>query len=167
MDDGSTRRPVADKGTAGVIMRPPVLFIAALLLGHGADHLLPLPFHAPGSDLAYWIVGGALVASGLSLVVAGARAFSRAGTPVPTVAPTLALVTTGVHGWTRNPIYIGMFLLYFGIGVAARGIWVLVLALPLAITIQYGVVAREERYLERRFGDAYSDYKSRVRRWLW
>jgi protein-S-isoprenylcysteine O-methyltransferase Ste14 len=75
-------------------------------------------------------------------------------------------VTTGIHGWTRNPIYLGMFLVYGGIGLAAQSPWILILTLPLAITICFGVVAREEAYLERRFGDAYLDYKARVRRWL-
>jgi protein-S-isoprenylcysteine O-methyltransferase Ste14 len=85
---------------------------------------------------------------------------------VPTIEPTRVLVTTGIHGWTRNPIYLGMFLVYGGIGVAAQSTWVLVLTLPLAILIRYGVVVREEAYLERRFRDAYLDYKRRVRRWL-
>ena len=75
-------------------------------------------------------------------------------------------MTTGIHGWTRNPIYLGMFLLYGGIGIAARSPWIVILTLPLAITMRYGVVAREEAYLGRRFGDAYRDYKVRVRRWL-
>lgn len=68
--------------------------------------------------------------------------------------------------WTRNPIYLGMFLVFIGIGVAAQSLWILTLTLPLAIIIRYGVVAREEAYLERRFGGAYRDYKTRVRRWL-
>lgn len=76
------------------------------------------------------------------------------------------LVTTGIHGLSRNPIYVGMFLLYAGIGVAARSPWVLVLAVLLALTMRYGVVAREEAYLERRFGDAYREYKAGVRRRL-
>jgi protein-S-isoprenylcysteine O-methyltransferase Ste14 len=59
-----------------------------------------------------------------------------------------------------------MFLLYGGIGVAAQSPWILILMLPLAITIRYGIVAREEAYLERRFGDTYRDYKARVRRWV-
>jgi protein-S-isoprenylcysteine O-methyltransferase Ste14 len=76
------------------------------------------------------------------------------------------LVTTGIHSWSRNPIYLGLFLVYGGIGVAAGSLWALIVAVPLAITIRYGVVAREEAYLERRFGDAYRDYKAHVRRWL-
>src|SRR5262249_38273297 len=70
-----------------------------------------------------------------------------------------------IHGWTRNPIYLGMFLLYGGIGVAARSPWTLVLTLPLAITIRYGVIAREEAYLERRVGGAHRGENARGHRW--
>ena len=157
---------VTDTGTAGVIARPPLLFLAALLIGFVLDRLLRSPFPVPGIDLVHWIIGGSLLLIGLALAAAGIRNFSRAGTPVRSIKPTRALVTTGVHGWTRNPIYLGLFLLYGGIGVAAQSPWILILTLPLAITIRYGVVAREEAYLERRFGDAYRDYKARVRRWL-
>lgn len=155
-----------DSGTAGVIARPPLLFLAALLIGFVLDRLLRLPFPIPGIDQVTWIVGGSLMLIGFALFGAGIRNFSRAATPVPTNEPTRVLVTTGIHGWTRNPIYLGMFLIYGGIGVAAQNIWILVLTLPLAILIRYGVVAREEAYLERRFGDAYRDYGQRVRRWL-
>ncbi|MGX9574210.1 methyltransferase family protein [Mesorhizobium sp. f-mel] len=151
-----------DNGTAGVIARPPLLFLAAFLIGFVLDRLLRLPFPIPGA----WIIGGSLIVIGFALFAAGIRNFYRAATPVPTNEPTRVLVTTGIHGWTRNPIYLGMFLIYGGIGVAAQNIWILVLTLPLAILIRYGVVAREEAYLERRFGDTYLDYKQSVRRWL-
>jgi protein-S-isoprenylcysteine O-methyltransferase Ste14 len=59
-----------------------------------------------------------------------------------------------------------MFLVDGGIGIAVRSPWTLILTLPLAVTIRYGVVAREEAYLERRFDDGYRTYKARVRRWL-
>jgi protein-S-isoprenylcysteine O-methyltransferase Ste14 len=156
----------ADNGTAGVIARPPVLFLAALLLGFVLDRLLPLPFPDPGGDLVHWIIAGSLILIGLALAAAGIRNFLRARTPVPTNEPTRTLVTTGIHRWTRNPIYLGMFLLYGGIGVAMRSPSILILTLPLAIAIRYGVVAREEAYLERRFGDTYRDYKARARRWV-
>ena len=154
-----------DTTTAGVIARPPLLFLGALLLGLAADHMFPVAF-AVADGRSRWMIAGFLILIGLAVAAAGVRDFSRAGTPVPTNEPTRALVTTGIHGWSRNPIYAGMFLLYGGIAVAARSLWSLVLALPLALTIRYGVVAREEAYLERRFHDAYRDYKSRVRRWL-
>lgn len=155
-----------DTATAGVIGRPPLLFLGALLLGFGADRVLPSVYAIAGDEPILWTVGACLILTGVAFMVAGIRIFQRAATPVPTNQPSRALVTTGVNGWTRNPIYLGMFLIYGGIGIAAHSTWILVLALPLAILIRYGVIAREEVYLERRFGDAYVDYKRRVRRWL-
>lgn len=158
---------VTDTETAGAIARPPLLFLAALLLGVAADHLLPLP--VPRIGLAHWVsasIAGSLILIGTAIFVAGVRNFSSAATPVQGTKPTRALVTTGIHGWSRNPIYLGMFLVYGGIGIAARSPWILVLTLPLALTIRYGVVAREEAYLEQRFADVYRDYKARVRRWV-
>jgi len=155
-----------DTATAGVIARPPLLFLAALLLGFASDRLVPLPFILPGGYLVHGTVAGYLILIGLTLAAAGIRNFSRAATPVPTNEPTRVLVTTGIHSWSRNPIYLGLFLVYGGIGVAADSLWALILTLPLAITIRYGVVAREEAYLERRFGDTYRDYQARVHRWL-
>ena len=164
-----TGQQAIDTGTAGVIARPPLLFLAALLLGFVSDHLLPLPFPVPRIGLVQWIsaiIAGSLILTGIAVFAAGIRNFARAATPVQGTKPTRALATTGIHGWSRNPIYLGMFLVYGGIGIAVRSPWILILALPLAITIRYGVVAREEAYLERRFGDAYREYKARVRRWM-
>jgi protein-S-isoprenylcysteine O-methyltransferase Ste14 len=157
---------VNDSETAGVITRPPLLFLTALLLGLASDHLFPSPFAVPAGDWGRGIIGGALIVIGLTLAATGIRNFARSATPVPTNQPTRALVTAGIHRWTRNPIYLGLFLIYVGLGVAARSPWTLILTLPVALTIRYGVVAREEAYLERRFGDAYRNYKAHVRRWL-
>jgi protein-S-isoprenylcysteine O-methyltransferase Ste14 len=164
MDQAEQR--LTDTGTTGVIARPPLFFLAALLIGFVLDRLLRWPFPVPGIEVVHWIIGGSLILIGLALAGAGIGNFSRAGTPVRSIKPTRALVTTGIHGWTRNPIYLGMFLVYGGLGIGAQSPWILILTLPLAITIRYGVVAREEAYLERRFGDVYRDYKGRVRRWV-
>ena len=150
-----------DTGTAGVVARPPLLFLAALLLGLTLDHLLPLPFPLPRTDL----LRISLILSGIAGFAAGVRNFSTAATPVQGTKPTRALVTTGIHGWSRNPIYLAMFLVYCGIGVAVRSPLILILALPLAIVIRYGVVAREEAYLERRFGVEYGPPRQRTEPW--
>lgn len=161
--------PGSDTETAGVIARPPLLFLGALVLGFVADHLLPLPFPISRSTLAHWIsaiIAAFMIVVGLALATAGIRNFAQAETPVPGNQPVRTLVATGIHAWSRNPIYLGMFLLYFGIGLVVRSPWILLLIVPLAIAIRFGVVAREERYLDRRFGDRYRVYKIRVRRWL-
>jgi protein-S-isoprenylcysteine O-methyltransferase Ste14 len=146
--------------------RPPLLFLAALVLGFTLDRLMPLPLTPPELLAIGWTAGGALVAIGVAIMATGIRNFSRADTPVPSNQAVRALVTTGIHGWSRNPIYVGMLLLYAGIGIAARSPWVLILALPVFVILRYGVVAREETYLEQRFGETYRNYKAHVRRWL-
>ena len=86
------------------------------------------------------------------MFAAEVRNFSRASTPVPSTQPVRVLVTTGVYCVSRNPIYVRMFLSYVGIGLVALSPWMLLLTLPIVIIMRYGVVAREEAYLERRFG---------------
>jgi protein-S-isoprenylcysteine O-methyltransferase Ste14 len=169
MRNHPAEQQLANTDTAGVVARPPLLFLAALLLGFVSDHLLPLPSPIPGVGLVHWVfaaIAGSLVVIGIAVFAAGIRNFSDAATPVQGTKPTRVLVTTGIYRWSRNPIYLGMFLVYAGIGMAVRSPWILVLVLPLAIIMRYGVVAREEAYLERRFGDTYRDYKDRARRWL-
>ena len=81
-------------------------------------------------------------------------------------AADAALVVDGIYRRTRNPLYLGTTLVYLGLGVAAGSLWASGLVVPLLWVINVGVVAREERYLERKFGDAYRAYKARVRRWV-
>jgi len=169
MGTDSSGEHLSGSGTASVIARPIRLFPAALLLGFVLDRLLPLPFAIPRIGLVHLIsaiIAAALILIGLALFAAGVRNFSGASTPLPTNQPARVLVTTGIYGWTRNPIYLGFFLMYVGIGIAVHSPWILALTLPIAVAIRYGVVAREEAYLERRFGDAYRGYKARVRRWV-
>jgi len=91
---------------------------------------------------------------------------TRAGSNVPTNLPTTTIVERGPYRFTRNPIYLGMFLALIGLTVALDNFWLLAMLVLFAIVIRYGVVAREEAYLERKFGDVYRSYRSRVRRWL-
>jgi protein-S-isoprenylcysteine O-methyltransferase Ste14 len=158
---------MAVRDTPGVIAPPPLIILAFLIAGFGLDSVWPLPLRSPALEPRLsWLAGAVLILAGLVTIVLGIRNFTRAGTPVPTRQPTCALITTGIHGRSRNPIYVSMFLMYAGIGLLANTVWIFVLLVPLAFAIRYGVVAREEAYLERKFGDAYRAYKSRVRRWL-
>lgn len=118
---GPTHQRVDDIAVARGLARPPLLFLACLALGFALDRLLPLPLtFAERLPWSVGTAGGGLIVVGLVIVAAGIRNFFNADTPVPSNQPVRALVTTGIHGWSRNPIYVGMLLLYAGIGVAAR-----------------------------------------------
>jgi protein-S-isoprenylcysteine O-methyltransferase Ste14 len=153
--------PVGD--TAGVIAPPPLIFLSALVIGFGLDLVI-------GTGSLPWIaalpLGAALIITGVGLMGSFLEAFRRARTPIDPYTPTAAIVTDGPYRRTRNPAYLGMALTYAGIAIASNALWVLV-PLPIAIAIiDRGVIAREERYLERKFGTPYVDYKRRVRRWI-
>ena len=89
-----------------------------------------------------------------------------AGSNVPTSRPTTIIVNTVPYRFTHNPIYLGMVLGLIGLDIALNSLWLLLTLVPFALVIRYGVVAREEAYLERKFGDDYRRYRARVRRWL-
>lgn len=157
----------AKKDTAGVIAPPPLLYLGALVLGALIERLWPLS--VPGDGWTLWPVralGGVLVLAGAALGFAASRRFKAAQTPVEPWKPTTALVTAGPYARTRNPLYLTLTLVYLGLGLLFATPWILLLAVPLLVVMQVGVIKREERYLERRFGEDYRRYKAQVRRWL-
>ncbi len=117
------------------------------------------------SNARYWL-GGILLAAGIFLAMWGRRVMERAGTNVNPTLPSTALVATGPFLFSRNPLYVALTLMYVGLALLANALWVLVLIVPVLVVLHYGVVRREERYLETKFGDAYREYRSRVRRYL-
>src|SRR5262249_37461646 len=149
---------------ANALVRPPIALLLAFLAGLALDWLDPLPFVPAGVPCA-WIGAGVFI-FGLALVVWAIGALQAAGTPVQGYKPTSAIVDRGPYRFTRNPIYGGMFVGLAGLAVAFNTLWLLAALIVFFAIIRFGVVAREETYLERKFGDAYRDYKARVRRWL-
>ena len=151
---------------AEVAVMPPLLFLGALALGSVLSLVVPIG-PGPGSANALALtVGLTFVAIGFALVALSVRNFRRAGTSVVPTEPATTLVATGPYRFTRNPIYVGFVLAYFGFAIVLTSMWVLLLLIPVLVILQRGVVAREEDYLERQFGEAYRKYKARVPRWL-
>jgi protein-S-isoprenylcysteine O-methyltransferase Ste14 len=156
-------QPSSAADTAGVIAPPPLIYLGALAVGFALDGVT-------GTGSLPWAVavpiGVASIVAGFALLASFLSAFQRAQTPVDPYTPTETIVTDGPYRLTRNPAYLGMALTYAGIAIASNALWVLV-PLPVAMAvIDRGVIAREERYLERKFGTPYVDYKRRVRRWV-
>jgi len=102
----------------------------------------------------------------LALVAWAIATITWAGSNVPTNRPTTTVVDTGPYHFTRNPIYLGMVLGLISLAIAFNSLWLLLTLAPFALVIRYGIVAREEAYLDRKFGDVYRCYRARVRRWL-
>ena len=152
--------------TAGVIARPPFLYGGFLLAGLALEWRWPLEAFSTLPRERSLMFGGALVALGGGLLLAAFRRFKAVGTNIPTWQPNTALATDGIYRLSRNPIYLGLTLIYAGIAIAAGSFWPLLLLVPLLVIMRYGVIGREEVYLERLFGDAYRDYQRRVRRWI-
>ncbi len=150
---------------AGVIAPPPLIFLGFLVAAAVLEAIVPVPVPVAHS-LASYVAGVALAAGGFVMIALGTRRFVAAGTNIPPTLPTTALVVDGIYGRTRNPLYLGLTLVYLGLGVAAGSLWAIGLLVPLLWVINVGVVKREERYLERKFGDTYRAYKARVRRWI-
>ena len=150
--------------TAQVLVRPPLAWALAVITGFVLDWLEPLPF-VP-EDWPAGLLGAVVFVLALALAVWALDTMTRAGTNVPTSRPTTTIVEGGPYRFTRNPIYMGMFGGLIGLGIAFDNLWLPLMLVPFALVIRYGVVAREEAYLERKFGDAYRRYRQRVRRWL-
>jgi protein-S-isoprenylcysteine O-methyltransferase Ste14 len=158
------------RDTAGVIVPPPILFLGALALGAALDWLWPMPIaltlNGLGVGPVRLLLAGCFLVAGVVVLGVAVRQFRRAGTHVPTWQPTTALVTGGLYGRSRNPIYLGLIAAYLGLAILVDSPWALALLLPAVAVLRYGVVAREERYLETKFGQAYRDYMAQVRRWI-
>jgi protein-S-isoprenylcysteine O-methyltransferase Ste14 len=150
---------VANRG----MVRPPLVYGAAMVTGLFLECGWPLPF-LPRILAA--LLGSVLVVVAVVVFAYAIRQFQTAGTPVPGNKPTTVMVRTGPYRFSRNPIYLAFSLFQLGIASWVNSVWLiatLIAAVALMVSV---VIPREERYLERRFGADYVDYKRSVRRWL-
>jgi protein-S-isoprenylcysteine O-methyltransferase Ste14 len=142
-----------------------VLYGAALAIALLLHSIAPISFELGGSTLLL-TAGGALIAVGLLASAAVVLEFRKAATAVSPLRPTTQLVRSGPYRYSRNPDYIGQTLLYVGIALALNTWWPLFLLPPTLVAVHFGVIRREERYLEAKFGQDYRDYKNQTPRWV-
>lgn len=147
---------------ANVVVLPPVALALCVGTGWVADRVWPSPFVRTVWPRGW--VGGALIALALLIEFWALILFRRARTAIIPTRPTSAIVETGPYRYSRNPIYVGMFLTVVGAAFVLDSLWQLAALAVLYLVVRWGVVAREEAYLARKFGAAYLDYAKRVRR---
>jgi protein-S-isoprenylcysteine O-methyltransferase Ste14 len=152
----------------GVRFPPPLLFVAGFLVGLAIDRwVYALPMASTPTIRPVWqTLGSFLVAAGLMLALWAFATFRRARTSVIPNQPASHLVRTGPYRYTRNPMYLALTLVYFGVALFFDKTWPLGLLPLVVLALRKLVVAREEAYLERAFGHAYIEYTRAVRRWL-
>ncbi len=153
----------SDKDIAGVIAPPPLFFLAAILVGLGLEWLVRADTNLGRLGL---YVGLALIVVSVAIAVWGRQQFVKGGTPLRVEESSTAILSTGPFRFSRNPLYLSMSMLQVGIGLALGFAWIVVMVVPAVLVIRFAVIAREERYLERKFGEEYLNYKNSVRRWL-
>ena len=159
------RAPAPTRDTAGVIAPPPLVYLAGLLVWLAIDRLgIGSGFDMPPS--LRWTLAVSLGLVGALFVALALTRFRAANTPAPPWQPTTALVTSGIFGRTRNPMYLGFTQIYLALAFAFDAPVTLLLLLPVLIAMHYGVIRREERYMTGKFGAAYVDYAARVPRWM-
>jgi protein-S-isoprenylcysteine O-methyltransferase Ste14 len=150
-----------------IVFPPPFLFLGGFIAGWLLErYVARLPLvRLPGAPAVGTTLGWLAVLAGAGLLLWAMSTFRRARTPVLPL-PATQLVTGGPYALTRNPIYAGLSFLYVGFAIMFNYTWPLIV-LPLVwAALFYLVIRREEQYLERRFGEEYAAYRSRVRRWL-
>ena len=146
------------KDSSGAIAPPPVVALVLIAIGvvlgvFWPVEIVPAPWQ--------YVAGGPVL-----LVMSAFRLFQRAKTPVPTYRTPTALVTDVVFRISRNPIYLSLVLLVIGLAVTLDNIYLLALAAVYQQIIRWGVIAREEPFLEARFGEDYRAFRQRTRRWI-
>ncbi|KAF0231452.1 MAG: hypothetical protein FD175_753 [Beijerinckiaceae bacterium] len=163
-DKGINASKTQDMDKANVVIPPPVAWALAIALGLALDWFLPLPY-IPAAVSRIW-VGAAIFGAGFALSLWAILTFRKAGTRIEPHKPTTAIVAVGPYRFTRNPMYSGMLLGQIGFSIGFNSLWQLAALVPFYLVLRHGVIAREEAYLERKFGAGYLGYKSGVRRWL-
>lgn len=163
IESNDSESVASDKKGAAVKFPPPAIFASLILIGAGLQSIWPLGLGVPES---VEIFGYLFVIFGVAIAIIVNSSFKRAGTAIEPWKPTSAIVTTGLYAWSRNPIYTGFCLINIGIGIASNNFWIFISFVPAAFLLFHVAIAKEEAYLELKFGDEYLAYKNKVRRWI-
>ncbi len=152
-----------DQDNPGINVPPPLIYLLPLILGLLLHRRAPLPFlpRSAARGLGWPLIGGGAVLNGWFL-----QTMREADAPIRTDKPVPTLTTEGPFHYSRNPSYLALAMIYLGMAVLRNNLWAILLLPLVLMVIQREVIGREERYLERTFGEEYLDYKRRVRRWI-
>lgn len=153
----------ADTDSAHVKFPPPLMALLAVLFGTFLHWFWPIPMT---SENLRWPLGFIFILIGIGIIIFCSKLFKKAQTNIEPWKTTSHIVTTGIYGISRNPIYTSFILIGLGIAFAFNSVWIAAMQIAVVIIIEKFVIKKEEAYLESKFGDEYRNYKMKVRRWL-
>lgn len=157
-----TKRNTKNQKTAGVIFPPPFIYLTSIVAGI----ILNFIWNVKIFNNSKVYTGIILILLAVFIFVNAFKSLGKAKTPIQPYKPTSKIVKTGPYRLTRNPIYLSFALAQLGIALLLNNLWILIGLVPALLIVSYGVILREEKYLENKFGREYVDYKSSVRRWI-
>lgn len=150
-------------GSPDVIAPPPRIYLGGLTIGIILHLIKPISLLPQNLSLP---IGVVFILVGVILVVTSFQVLRNANTNIDVREPVMDIVTSGPYRFSRNPIYLAMTILFIGIGILVNSLWILIILVPIIFVMEFGVIAREEKYLARKFGDKYTRYKTQVRKWI-
>jgi protein-S-isoprenylcysteine O-methyltransferase Ste14 len=153
----------ARQGARVIFIPPPLYYAVGLAGGMAINRVVVLPL---GGRPVTATAGAVLAILGLALTFAGVAAVIRHRTTIVPHHPVATLLTGGAYRLSRNPMYTGLVLAYLGLALLFGSWWPLALWPLVIVAVRQLVIRPEEQYLTQRFGQTYTDYQSRVRRWL-
>ncbi|MEH6575821.1 MAG: isoprenylcysteine carboxylmethyltransferase family protein [Amphritea sp.] len=152
-----------DEKGAAVKFPPPLVFLVIIIVMYGVEYVLPIGL---GASAVLKYVGILVVVLGVLVVFLASRYFKHAETNIEPWKPTTKIISSGIYGYSRNPIYLAFCLVQIGIALFLNSFWILISFMVSASLVYHIAIKKEERYLEKKFGEDYIRYKNKVRRWL-
>lgn len=149
--------------SAHILAPPPFFFIIPLLIGTVIEYFVPTSLLP---TLPSIIIGLLFSWSSLPFIILSLRSFYKVKTTFDARRTTTTLVTTGIYRISRNPAYLALVLIYIGLSFLINSIWIFIMVIAVIFSLQKFCIEREEKYLEKKFGSQYLEYKKQVRRWL-
>ena len=153
------------KNHPGVYIPPPLIYVGFFFFGILLQRLFPVDtkwLKTGTASIAGWI----LIVFNFILIFPAISRFIVSKNTLITVKPAHSLQTTGIYSFTRNPMYLGLLLLYGGIAILKGNWWTIILAPLLTLVVQAYIIKKEEQYLQKAFGEEYTAYKKSVSRWI-
>jgi protein-S-isoprenylcysteine O-methyltransferase Ste14 len=153
------------KDGPGVYLPPPLLYVLIFLFSVLVQKKFPLPMAFFSTNISF-VAGVIFVIAGLCIVLPALIRFLRTKNTLIPFLPANSLQTTGIYSVSRNPMYLGLLILYIGVGFLKGNFYTMILIPLVIIVLNYLVIIKEEKYLIRTFGNDFLKYLKNVRRWI-